>query len=229
MGGQKKLISHFFWGGILLTLLGFLWPLSGLLYRPNMTDDEFLKTAPLVDLDTRVLDILSFGYRGLYDDFVTIWMLQVLMDPRVNQLNAEKIQNLLVRVGRHQPKIESYYLLGCFVLNFDLKRPDLCEPILKQGTEAFPTKWRIPVTMGIIAAHYLQDPRLAALYYEIGAQRGAPQYIRNAAQRLAKEQNISPEELKNSFNMILEKEAAEGVHSRPSRLMETLRRRNEQP
>jgi hypothetical protein len=216
--------------GTLAVLLLAHWNLSKKLYRDQLTDEEFLKAAPLIDLDTRLLDILSFGHRGLYDDFVAIWMLQILTDPRLKNFPPEEVQQMLVRVGRHKPLIETFYLLGCFVLTFDLKRPDLCEPLMRQGTEAFPRNWRIPVTMGIIAAHHLHDNALASLYYGIGAQRDeVPEYIQKTATRLAKEQNIDPSDLQKAFDMILQKPAIHGEENRPSKLLETLERRQKKP
>jgi len=227
---KKSLKTSLIFAFLGTLLLYVHWAVSSKLYRPSLTDEEFLQTAPLVNLDTRLLDILTFGHRGLYDDLITIWMLQVVMDPRILSTPPERLLDLLIRVGRHQPQIESFYLLGCFVLAFDLKRPDLCEPILKIGTSAFPTRWRIPVTMGVIAAHYLNDREKAQVYYQIASQRPmVPEYIKATASRLAREKNMDFLPLEQNLEMILGHPQDPVPSTRPSRLMEMLQRRHEKP
>jgi len=166
---------------------------------------RFLDPPPLTQLDTRMLDILTLGHRSLYDDFLAVWMIQVLIDPRVRETKAEDLQAFVLNVTRHKPRVESLYMLSCFVLATDKRRADLCEPIVLDGLKAFPDSWRIPVTQGFIEAYVIKNLKSAALYYGIAASRSsAPPFLHKLTRNLVEKNELSPEELQETLDKTIE-------------------------
>lgn len=166
---------------------------------------RFLDPPPLTQLDTRMLDILTLGHRTLYDDLLHVWMIQVLVDPRVRTVKPEDLQAFVLNATRHRPRIESLYMLSCFVLATDLARADLCEKITLDGLKAFPGSWRIPVTQGFIEAQVMKNPKTAALYYGIAASRAeAPEFLKKLTQNLVEKNELSPEELRETLEKTIE-------------------------
>lgn len=209
----------------LVCILVALWWSSGKIVQSTQSESQFLRLPPLVDLDTRLIDILTLGHRGLYDDFMAIWTLQILMDGRVTKTPVEELQKVIKRVTRHHPKIESLYLLSGFVLGLDRGRPDLTESILQDGIRGLPGSWRIPLTMGFLAQYKLEDSPRAAVYYGIAAQNPeSPPYIKSLAAKLQQKQNLTPDDLQQTINSIL---SPEGDLSKPSRMQEVLQKQHE--
>jgi hypothetical protein len=156
---------------------------------------ERLSTPPLSRLSTSMLNVVTLGHRGLYDDFADIWLLQTLGDQKVKQLDPKALVDTIKMVTRHGPKLESLYLLSCFVLAFELQQPNECLGITIDGIKALPLSWRVPMTQGYVDAFLLNDPASAALYYELASSRpGAPTYLRGFATKLAARVELSPEE-----------------------------------
>lgn len=153
--------------------------------------------APLVRLDPRLLNVVTLGFRGLYDDIATIATLPLLVDPQLNnKTSPAQVAAALKIITRHQPRLESLYMLSCFVLSFDLKAPELCEDLSLDGMRALPESWRIPVTQGFVSATKLQDHYKAAIYYGLAASRpGAPAFLTRLTQNLVTDQQLSAEVL----------------------------------
>jgi hypothetical protein len=205
----------------LACILMALWWSSGRIVQTDQPQAQFLRPPPLVDLDTRLINILTLGHRGLFDDFMAIWILQILVDPKASQVPSEELQKVIKRVTRHNPRIESLYLLAGFVLGLDHRRPDLTESILRDGMRGLPGSWRIPLTMGFLAQNKLEDLPLATVYYSIAAQNpGSPPYIQSLATKLLQKQNLTPDDLHQTINSIL---SPEGDQSKPSRMQEVLK------
>jgi len=165
---------------------------------------RLLEPPPLTRLDTRFLDIVTFGYRGLYDDFADIWTLQILTDKGIARQDPAAVDATIRSVTRHGPKIESLYLASCFVLAFDLKRPDYCERITLDGLKALPESWLIPEVQGYLEASLLHDPKSAAMYYGLSASRpDAPEFLQKLAADLIQKKQLSPDELQSSLEQLL--------------------------
>lgn len=161
---------------------------------------------PLAQLDTARLNMLMLGHRGLYDDFVAVWAIQFLAEPSLTKIaTAESVNNAIRAITRHQVRLESLYLISCFVLALDFNRPEYCEGISVDGLKAFPNSWRIPMTQGFIAAFKQNDNLKAASFLEIAASRpNSPPYVAKVAQKLALKSSASGEDLNETLNMLRE-------------------------
>lgn len=166
---------------------------------------ELVEQAPLARLDTRFLNVLTLGFRGLYDDFATIFTVQMLVDERLRRTSEpDRIIATLRALTRHLPRIESLYMIGCFVLANDFAAPRLCEALTLDGMKAMPESWRIPVTQGFIFAHRLSDPKNAAVYYGLAASRpGAPAFLGKLTRNLIEKNQLDPGELQETLDGVL--------------------------
>lgn len=199
---------------IVRSVLTFIWVLAlgaGLRSVTARTesfsarDYDVLAPPPLTRVDERLINIVTLGHRGLYDDFIDIWLLQALGDERLKQKSPDEIHEAMRRVIDMRPKIESLYMLSCFVLGLDLKRPELCEGITLQGLKALPDSWRIPVTQGFFFYYKLGDPQKAAMYYNLAASRpGAPEFIGPLAKNLIEKNQLSKPELEQTLDQLLD-------------------------
>jgi hypothetical protein len=155
-----------------------------------------MDTPPLAKMSTRFIDILTLGHRGLYDDLVTIWSLQSLMDLRLSQVPPEEVQKAILSVTRHYPKVESLYSISCYILAYDFKRPDLCERITADGIKALPDSWRIPMVQGYLYYEPLKNMRSATLYYGLASSKEtAPPFLKRLATNMVKKNALDPEDL----------------------------------
>jgi hypothetical protein len=146
---------------------------------------QLIAPPPLADLDPRFLDLLTLGHRDLYDDFLTVWTIEMLADEQLKQHDPDKVNAALLQTLRHRPKVESLYMLACFVMGLDLNKPEHCEALTLAGLEALPRSWRIPVTQGFMYAYRMNDTKSAAMYYGLAASRpGAPAYLHTLALKL---------------------------------------------
>lgn len=177
---------------------------KGKVYTPKY---QLVENAPLVGLKTEAIDVLTLGHRGLYDDFIDIWLLQILMDPALKKESPDKIYKTILDILKQKPKIESSYMLPCFVLMVDFARPDLCENITILGLEAFPQSWRIPMTQGYVYAFKLNDPIKASAFYNLAASRkNSPPYVQSLAQKMLLKGGNDQETMKETLDLMLQVE-----------------------
>lgn len=189
----------------LLLVAGALHAVTARTWTFAKRDFELLEPPPLTELDPRVLDLVTLGYSGLYDDFIYLWTLQTLADPRLQTMDPETVQASLLQVTRHQPEIETLYMLSCFVLAFDMKRPDLCERVTLDGLKAVPDGWRIPLTQGFLYALQMNDLKNGAMYYGLAAsRRDAPEFIGPMTQKMIQENQLSITELQDTLARLLD-------------------------
>ena len=150
------------------------------LRTPNLTPP------PLSYLPTSYLKILTLGYWGLYEDFLHLWSLQVLLDPGIKMVAPEDLGRFIRFSSQHRPRIETFYMLSCFTMAFDLKAPGQCEDITLAGLKAQPHSWRIPVIQGYLELRSLGQPSKAQLYYRLAASKpNAPKFLGSLASKLA--------------------------------------------
>ncbi len=184
-----------------------LYHVGGIVQVEAKKRHVLLGVPALADLDTRLINILTLGHRGLYDDFITIYALQYLIEPDILKLPATDVQKAIRTVSRHRPKIESFYMLSCFVLSLDMKSPELCEPVCLDGMAALPHSWRIPATQGFVYMSLLKDKARAALWYEMaGSKPGAPAYMKSLAGKLAAQAEINISDIEDTLRSLSEVE-----------------------
>jgi len=200
-------MKNFIVATVLAIFCGTVWELGGHLRKISDANFHVLTTPPLAELDTRVINVATLGHRGLYDDFINIWAIQFLFDERLMQEDPADIQKAILKITRHQPKLESLYIASCYLLLMEFNRGDLCEPIIIDGIKAFPQSWRIPITQGHISADSLKNFEKAALYYGMAASRPkAPEFLKRVAAKIITKNNLTPEDLNQLFNALVDSE-----------------------
>jgi hypothetical protein len=161
---------------------------------------RLVEPAPLSSIEPRILNIITLGFRGVYDDFLSIWTIQFLADARLKNFATDEVFAAIKSTTRQRPKIESIYMLSCFVLALDLNRPDLCKEIIIDGMNALPDSWRLPVTQGFIYAYKLNDFANAAIFYSLAASRpGAPSFLKKLSQNMIEKNELSVEDMQTSL------------------------------
>ncbi len=167
---------------------------------------KLVSAPPLAKLSPNRIKILTLGHKGLYDDFATIWAIQFMADQELKaKANASEVFAALSLIAKNQPKIESFYMLGCFVLALDFNDPSYCEPLSIEGLKAFPMSWRIPMTQGFVATLTENNDMRAAAFYQIAASRkNSPPYVAKLASRLASRGFANGQDLNETAEMLKE-------------------------
>jgi len=176
-------------------------------YGPvERTTANKLTPAPLSTFSPQIVNLLTLGHRGLYEDLATIWVMQYLVDQDIKRMNSpERLYETILPVLQHQPKIESLYLLSCFVFSLEYNDPRRCELISVLGLKAFPESWRIPMTQGFVASFKLGDQAQAAVFYGLAATRPqSPAWVWSLARRLANTSGTSEVDLNEALDILKE-------------------------
>lgn len=199
---------------LLYYLFIFIWVIF-LLYVLNIsariTHDQLkshIKIAappPLSTFSSNLVNILTLGHRGLFDDFLQIWLIQIVADNRLSTKDLSAFLQTVHHIIKHKPQIESIYMLSCFTLAEIFIRPDLCQPISLIGLKAIPKSWRISMMQGWVHAFKTNEPAQAAIFYSIAASRidiKASKWVRSLVNRLLQEQNLTEEDLTNTLDAL---------------------------
>lgn len=167
---------------------------------------EIYSTPPLAQIKPSILNIILLGHKAIYEDFISIWLLQTLMQEGV-QKEADPLIAQIRSVIRHEPKLETTYMLACFVMLNELKRPEFCQEINLAGLRAFPMSWRLLMTQAYVEFSAMNHPAQAASFFTMAAQReNAPEYVKKAAKKLLETRDLTDEDIKASMDLIAEKE-----------------------
>ena len=81
---------------------------------------ELYSSPPLSQLNTGLINVLLLGEKAVYDDFISIWLLQTLIDKTPGK-DPVKLMAQIRSVIRHEPKLETTYMLACLVMVMDAK------------------------------------------------------------------------------------------------------------
>lgn len=167
---------------------------------------ELYSKPPLADVKPQFLNILLLGHKAIYEDFISIWLLQTLMQEGVKK-EAEPLIEQIRSVIRHEPKLETTYMLSCFVMLNEVKRPEFCQEINLAGLRAFPMSWRLLMTQAYVEYAAMNHPAQAASFFMMAAQReNAPDYVKKAAKKLLETKTLTDEDIEASMNLIAEKD-----------------------
>ncbi len=170
---------------------------------------EFYAPPPLAGVNPKFVNIMLLGLKPIYDDFISVWLLQSLLDKTPNK-DPEKLLAQIRSVIRHEPKLETTYMLSCFVMANDLKKPEYCQEFSLAGLRAFPESWRIPMTQSYIEWNLLNHPAQAASFLMMAASRKqSPPYVRNAAKKLLETKQLEPDDIAKSMALIAEQDGNE--------------------
>ena len=189
----------------LLLLVAAFIPVSHHAKRLAAARAILFEKPALADMNPRLVNILTLGHRGLYDDFLAIHALQYLMDQNLQNIDSKITADALMAAARQEPKIQSFYMLGCFTLALNLKHPEYCEALNLVGVKAVPESWRIPLTQGFVFYNNIIDYGAASRWYALAASRpGAPEYLASLARKLADKSLMSIEEEKKTLEMMFD-------------------------
>ncbi len=165
---------------------------------------KLVSVAPLSSLNTNLINVITLGHRGLYDDFATIWTVQFLAESNLaSKSTADEVYAAIDSVTRHHPKFESLYIIGCFTMADVFKRFDRCEKISSDGMIAFPRSYQIPMVEGVLLMNELKDNLKAAAFFQLAAAApGSPKYLNSVAEKLIKKGFLDGQELNDSLNLL---------------------------
>ncbi|RYZ52457.1 MAG: hypothetical protein EOP07_19590 [Proteobacteria bacterium] len=157
---------------------------------------------PLAHMNPKFLTAFMLGQKAIYDDFISIWLLQSLMQ-KDSARDPEKLMEQIRSVIKHQPKLETTYMLSCFVMLKDLNSPQYCQEINLQGLKAFPMSWRLLMTQAFVEYSAMNHPAQAASFFMMAAQReNAPVYVKKAAEKLVNTRELTDDDIAKSLELI---------------------------
>ncbi|MBC7661390.1 MAG: hypothetical protein H7249_16975 [Chitinophagaceae bacterium] len=161
---------------------------------------------PMAQINPRTINIFLLGHKAIYDDFISIWLLQTLMQTGTPK-NPELLMQQVRSVIQHHPKLETTYMLSCFTLWRELNHPEFCREISEAGLVAFPMSWRILMTQAFVEYALMNHPAQAATFFMMAAQReNAPPYVKKAAEKLLKTRVLTDEDIQQSMELISQSE-----------------------
>lgn len=167
---------------------------------------ELYAAPPLAHMNPNVLTAFMLGQKAIYDDFISIWLLQTLMSTDVTK-DHEKLMEQIRLVIKHQPKLETTYMLSCFVMLNELKHPEYCQEINLTGLKAFPMSWRLLMTQAFVEFSAMGHPAQAASFFMMAAQReNAPPYVKKAAIKLLETKTLTDDDIQKSLELISQSE-----------------------
>jgi hypothetical protein len=143
---------------------------------------------PLVNLDPRFVRIITMGYKGVFDDLINLWMVQILVDTDRLKENREDVRKIARQTMQHEPRIEGFYFLSCVMLFKHMDFSSDCVDFVDAGMKLFPESFRLPMLQGYVYLFELNQPARAAAYYSIAATKKiAPPHIKPLVGRLLKQ------------------------------------------
>ncbi len=156
---------------------------------------------PLSQVNSRFLTVLLLGQKAIYDDFISIWLLQTLME-KDHDFDHEKLIEQIRSVIQHHPRLETTYMMACFTMFYN-KHPEYCQEINLEGLKAFPMSWRLLMTQAFIEYSALNHPAQAASFFMMAAQReNAPPYVKKAARKLLETKTLTDDDVQKSMELI---------------------------
>lgn len=171
--------------------------------REALRPVDAVTPVPLSDWSPEAIQIASLGHKHVYEDFLNLWLMQVILEPNVKK-HPEDTLNVIRHAIRHRPAIESLYMLACFTVLQDLNKPEACQEITLAGLEVFPQSWRLPMTQGFVHAFILNEPLSAAKFYLLAASRPkSPPYVARVAEKLAKKETVTEEDYEKSLEIMM--------------------------
>lgn len=163
--------------------------------------DPFAPPA-LVELPPQIISIATLGHRHVYQDYINLWLLQVLMDETTPN-DVDAFLKLTHSIIKHEPPVETLYLLSCIVLFEKMKRPDECQRVSLAGLEVFPDSWRIPILQGYVHVFMLKEPAQAAAFFrKAGSVKNKPKWVLSLVERLLKAENLDSDDIQKSIEIM---------------------------
>ena len=188
---------------VFVAAAGFFWVTAVYSYEAYQRPASEVREPPLINFSSRTIAMLFLGFKQVYDDFLSIWAVHYLASPDPTIYDVDALEKMFNKIAQSRQRRETTYIFSCFVLS-QLGRPQACPQILELGMEVLPSSWRIPLTMGFIYTEDLNDPRKAAIYYNVCSEREhSPSYIKSVARKLAQRGGTTLEALDSSVAEVL--------------------------
>jgi hypothetical protein len=168
--------------------------------------NEVVTLPPLAEFDPKLVNIIFLGHKNLYDAIVSIWVTQILNDPRLSERDALDLVKFVKLVSRHKPKLEKTLFVGvCVALMQKLKRPDLCFPVMEEGMNILTESWVLPLTQGYVEGLILKNKERASFFYFLAStKKEVPEYVGRVAEKLSKSaETLQDEDYVRSMEMML--------------------------
>ncbi len=201
--------SSFFPLVVSLLFTGLLFQSAPQRIKTLKAEYDIFSPPPLSQLQTGLINIITLGHKAIYDDFINIWLLQTLLDERRGK-DPEPMMGMIRSVIRHHPELETLYMLACFVMLQDFKKPEYCQEITLAGLKAFPKSWRLPMTQGYVEYFLLKQPAQAASFFMMASSRpDSPEYVQKTVKKLLNENNLTQDDLQKSLDILAETESSE--------------------
>jgi hypothetical protein len=194
---------------IVFAFASLLITVSHLSKKHDITLKSNFIEAPLSNIKPEQVRVLLLNKKNIYDDFLQIWLLQQLF-PATHKADPAQLMTQIRSVLKHSPQIETLYLVSCIVMFKDYGKPENCLEISVAGLKAFPGSWRIPMLQGYVHAFLLKEPGLASSFYAKVASLpiSPPPYVKNIAEKLAKQEGLTLEDAKQNLDLILNQESS---------------------
>ncbi len=110
---------------------------------------------------------------------------------------------LIRSVLRHQPRLETSYMLSCIIMFDEFKHPEECQEISLLGLKAFPQSWRIPMLQGYVHAVLLKEPAQAAAFFNMAASRPhRPSWVQRLVSKLTDSSAFTEDDLQQSIQIL---------------------------
>ena len=165
-------------------------------------DKKVYQAPPLSTLPRPIVNIATLGFKAVYDDFINLWLLQILTEKNKPQ-NSEDLLNVINTVTSHKPPIETLYMLSCFVMMQEFNRPETCKRIILDGLSAIPNSWRLPMTQGYVQAFITNEPAQAASFFQMAASREqSPEWVKRVAIKLVSDKQLANDDISRSIEII---------------------------
>ncbi len=198
----KRLKDFIVPGAGIILCTGLLWKTYPSRVSGLYASYDGLVAPPLSELRPDIVNILTLGHKNIYDNFINIWLLQLLIDPD-KSVDPERMMTAIRAVIRHTPKLETIYMLSCFTMYLDYKKPENCQEIILAGLQVFPQSWRLPMTQAFVHYFLLKEPAQAASFFQMAASRpNSPPYVQNLVQKLLSENKLDPEDVERSLGIL---------------------------
>ncbi len=114
----------------------------------------------------KYLQLLTFGYQGVFADFVYLWSIQYttnLEDPD----RFKNIEQMYKIINELDPQYVDPYQIGAMEMIYELRNPEMAFRLLDRGIRNLPNNWSIAMDAGFYAYMQEKDYDRAVKYFDI--------------------------------------------------------------
>ena len=139
--------------------------------------------------------VLTLGQDAIYSDYLFLWSIQEATNQPRPASEQERLFRSYKNIAKERIPFEAYYMMACYDVTLDYKRPELCSDITLEGLKAFPGSWRIIMTQAYIETYETLDIAAgAALYRLASTHEWAPPWVARLASKLESRPEITEQD-----------------------------------